>query len=82
LNDRGAKYVVVGGFAIRAAVYIRSTMAIDVIVAADHENQARVFAALAAVPRRRSTPHGLARLRAATADCPSGNRTSWAAVYC
>lgn len=26
LNQRGAKYVVVGGFAIRAAGYIRSTM--------------------------------------------------------
>ena len=50
LNDRGAKYVVVGGFAIRAAGYIRSTMDVDVIVAADYENQARVFAALATLP--------------------------------
>ena len=50
LNDRGAKYVVVGGFAIRAAGYVRSTMDIDVIVAADRENQARVFAALATLP--------------------------------
>ena len=50
LNDRGAKYVVVGGFAIRAAGYIRSTMDVDVIIAADHENQARVFAALATLP--------------------------------
>ncbi len=46
LNDRGARYVVVGGFAIRAAGYIRSTMDVDVIVAADRENQARVFAAI------------------------------------
>ena len=29
LNQRGAKYVVVGGFAIRAASYIRSTMDVD-----------------------------------------------------
>ena len=50
LNDRGAKYVVVGGFAIRAAGYIRSTMDVDVIVAADRENQARVFAAPATLP--------------------------------
>jgi len=50
LNDRDAKYVVVGGFAIRAAGYIRSTMDVDVLVAADHENQARVFAALATLP--------------------------------
>jgi len=39
LNDRGAKYVVVCGFAIRAAGNIRSTMDVDVIVAADHENR-------------------------------------------
>ncbi len=50
LNDRGAKYVVIGGFAIRAAGYIRSTMDVDVIVAADPENEARVFAALATLP--------------------------------
>jgi len=50
LNDRAARYVVVGGFAVRAAGYIRSTMDVDVIVAADHENQARVFAALATLP--------------------------------
>ncbi len=50
LNDRGAQYVVVGGFAIRAAGYIRSTMDVDVMVADDYENQARVFAALATLP--------------------------------
>ena len=50
LNQRGAKYVVVGGFAIRAASYIRSTMDVDLIVAADAENEARVFAALATLP--------------------------------
>jgi sugar phosphate isomerase/epimerase len=47
LNERGAKYVIVGGFAIRAAGYSRSTMDVGVIVAADPENEARVFAALA-----------------------------------
>ena len=50
LNDRGAQYVVVGGFAIRAAGYIRSTMDVDVMVADDYENHARVFAALATLP--------------------------------
>jgi hypothetical protein len=29
LNQRGAKYVVVGGFAIRAAEYVRETMDVD-----------------------------------------------------
>jgi len=50
LNERGAKYLVVGGFAIRAAGYIRSTMDVDVMVAADLENEARVFAAIATLP--------------------------------
>jgi hypothetical protein len=46
LNLRGAKYVVVGGFAIRAANYIRRTMDVDLIVAADAENEARIYSAL------------------------------------
>jgi hypothetical protein len=50
LNQRGAKYVVVGGFAIRAANYIRQTMDIDLIVAADTENEAKVFSALSTLP--------------------------------
>ena len=37
----------VGGFAIRAANYNRKTMDVDLMVAADAENEARVFAALA-----------------------------------
>ena len=50
LNLRGARYVVIGGFAIRAASYIRSTMDVDLLVAADAENEARVFAALSTLP--------------------------------
>ena|SRR5436190_12133396 len=50
LNRRGALYVVVGGFAIRAAGYIRKTMDVDLIVAVDLENEARVFGALATLP--------------------------------
>ena len=46
LNARGAQYVVVGGFAIRAAGYNRRTMDVDLVVAADLENEARVFDAL------------------------------------
>ncbi len=41
LNERGARYVVIGGFAIRAANYNRRTMDIDLIVAADPEHAAR-----------------------------------------
>ena len=50
LNDRGARYVVIGGFAIRAAGYNRNTMDVDLIVAADQDNEARVFDALATLP--------------------------------
>ena len=50
LNQRGAKYVVVGGFALRAANYNRRTMDVDLLVAADAENEARVFSALSTLP--------------------------------
>jgi hypothetical protein len=49
-NDRGAKYVVVGGFAIRAAGYNRRTMDVDLLVATDPENEARLFDALRTLP--------------------------------
>jgi hypothetical protein len=50
LNQRGAKYVVVGGFAIRAANYNRRTMDLDLMVAADAENEAKVLSALSTLP--------------------------------
>lgn len=50
LNHRAARYVVVGGFAVRAAGYGRRTMDVDLLVAADPENEARVYAALATLP--------------------------------
>jgi hypothetical protein len=50
LNQRGARYVVIGGFAIRAAGYNRRTMDVDLMVAADLENEARVFSALSTLP--------------------------------
>jgi len=50
LNQRGAKYVVVCGFAMRAANYNRRTMDVDLIVAADLENEAKVFSALSTLP--------------------------------
>ena len=50
LNRRGAKYVVVGGFAMRAANYNRQTMDVDLIVANDLENEAKVFGALSTLP--------------------------------
>lgn len=50
LNQRGARYVVIGGFAIRAAGYVRQTMDVDLLVASDSDNEARVFDALATLP--------------------------------
>ncbi len=50
LNSRGALYLVVGGFAIRAAGYDRATMDVDLLVDSSLENEARVVAALATLP--------------------------------
>lgn len=50
LNRRGAQYVVVGGFAIIAAGYPRLTADVDLIVASDSENEAKVYAALSTLP--------------------------------
>ncbi|MFU8892707.1 MAG: hypothetical protein ACNA8L_03675 [Luteolibacter sp.] len=52
LNDLGARYIVIGGFAIRGAGYIRGTMDVDLIIALDPENEARVFEALRSLPDR------------------------------
>lgn len=50
LNRVGAKYVVVGGLAIMQAGYPRTTGDVDLIIAADLENEARVFQALETLP--------------------------------
>ena len=50
LNNRGSRYVVVGGFAIRASGYNRRTMDVDLMVASDRDNEAKVFAALSTLP--------------------------------
>ena len=50
LNQRGARYVVIGGFAMRAAGYNRRTMDVDLIVAGDPANESSVFSALSTLP--------------------------------
>ena len=50
LNERGARYIVIGGFAIRAAGYNRRTMDVDLLVAGDPDNEARVVDALMTLP--------------------------------
>lgn len=52
LNELGARYLVIGGFAIRGAGYIRGTMDVDLIIALDPENEARVYEALRSLPDR------------------------------
>src|SRR5580698_179562 len=50
LNQRGAKYIVIGGFAIIAAGLPRMTADVDLLVAGDLENEAKVFSALSTLP--------------------------------
>lgn len=50
LNQHGANYLIVGGFAIRGAGYIRDTGDIDMIIGTDLENEAKVFKALESLP--------------------------------
>jgi len=50
LNQRHARYIVIGGFAIIAAGLPRVTGDIDLMVAVDRENEAKVFSALSTLP--------------------------------
>lgn len=50
LNEKGALYLVVGGFAIRGAGYMRETMDVDLVIDTSLENEARVFEALESLP--------------------------------
>ena len=50
LNHRAARYIVVGGFAVIAAGLPRVTGDIDLMVAVDRENEAKVFSALSTLP--------------------------------
>lgn len=50
LNRLRARYVVVGGFAVISSGMPRMTMDIDLMVASDLDNEARVFAALSTLP--------------------------------
>lgn len=50
LNEAGARYLVVGGFAIRAAGFARNTMDVDLLVDSGIENERRVLEALLVLP--------------------------------
>jgi hypothetical protein len=46
LNELGARYVIIGGFAIMASGLARTTGDVDILMDTDSENEARVFKAL------------------------------------
>ncbi len=50
LNESKCEYLVVGGFAIISAGYLRRTMDIDLIIDTSTENEAKVFQALESLP--------------------------------
>jgi hypothetical protein len=50
LNEQGARYVIIGGFAVIHHGYLRATEDIDVLLDGDLENQARVKKALETLP--------------------------------
>lgn len=50
LNDRGAKYIVVGGFAVIQHGFLRNTGDIDLLIEESSENQAKTKAALEILP--------------------------------
>lgn len=50
LNELGARYIVIGGFAIITAGYPRSTMDIDFVIDTSLENEALVYHALEILP--------------------------------
>lgn len=50
LNEKGAHYIVVGGFAIRGAGYIRETMDVDLLIDTSLKNEALVYQALESLP--------------------------------
>lgn len=50
LNRLGARYMVVGGFAIRSAGYARNTHDIDLLIDPSLENERLVFQALESLP--------------------------------
>ena len=50
LNERGARYLVVGGFAVNQHGFSRATMDIDLLVEDSLENQAKLKQALEVLP--------------------------------
>src|SRR5690349_17111925 len=56
LNEAGVRYIVVGGLAVNAHGYGRSTHDVDLVIQLSHENIVRAFAALDAIGYRPFIP--------------------------
>jgi len=52
LNGLGARYIIIGGFAVIHAGYPRFTADLDLIIALGGDNEARVYEALRSLPDR------------------------------
>jgi hypothetical protein len=63
LNDAGARYIVIGGFAVIQHGFTRATEDIDLLVESSLENQARVKKALEVFPDKASRELGEDDLR-------------------
>lgn len=50
LNELGAKYLIIGGFAIIYAGYGRTTTDVDLLMATDLENESKVYNSLSILP--------------------------------
>lgn len=71
LNHRGARYLVCGGFAIRASGYIRETGDINLLIDTSLENEALVYKALEILPDKGRAGTGPRRCRQVHC-CPRG----------
>lgn len=56
MNEAGARYLVVGGLAVNAYGYVRTTQDIDLVIALDGTNVKKVFEALQALGYRPIIP--------------------------
>ncbi|CAN5581905.1 hypothetical protein BH09VER1_BH09VER1_32460 [soil metagenome] len=52
LNRNGAEYLIIGGFAIIQAGYLRTTGDIDILIETSPANEAKVYLALESLPDR------------------------------
>jgi hypothetical protein len=66
LNEQGARYIIIGGFAVIHQGYLRATEDIDLLLDGDPENQARVKKALETLPDKAILELGNDDLRAYT----------------